>query len=105
MKNRTFVMLKPDAIERRLVGKIISRFEDKGFTLVEMIKQKATYELLDKHYAEHRDKPFYPDLISSIVDKPVICMVWESNIIDLADVDIIRQVRNMVGATEPCNRA
>ncbi|MFW6435059.1 MAG: nucleoside-diphosphate kinase [Halovenus sp.] len=91
---RTFVMVKPDAVQRGLIGQIISRFEDRGFTLVGAKFMQIDDELAREHYAEHEDKPFFEDLVSFITAGPVMAMVWEGK-------DVTRQVRNMMGATDP----
>ncbi|MEF8821106.1 MAG: nucleoside-diphosphate kinase [Halovenus sp.] len=91
---RTFVMIKPDAVQRGLIGQIISRFEDRGFTLVGAKFMQIDDELAREHYAEHEDKPFFEDLVSFITAGPVMAMVWEGK-------DVTRQVRNMMGATDP----
>jgi len=91
---RTFVMIKPDAVQRGLIGQIISRFEDRGLTLVGAKFMQIDAELAREHYAEHEDKPFFDDLVSFITAGPVMAMVWEGK-------DVTRQVRNMMGATDP----
>jgi nucleoside-diphosphate kinase len=91
---RTFVMIKPDAVQRGLIGQIISRFEDRGFTLVGAKFMQIDDDLAREHYAEHEDKPFFEDLVSFITAGPVMAMVWEGK-------DVTRQVRNMMGATDP----
>jgi nucleoside-diphosphate kinase len=92
---RTFVALKPDTYKRKLVGKIISRIEDKGFDLVGM-KMIPTVSLddVEKHYEEHKTKPFYPGLIDFFRSGPIIAMVWEGE-------DVISVLRKLVGATLP----
>ena len=94
----TFVLLKPDAVERGLIGKIISRFEEKGLQLQEIQCVVATRTILQVHYAEHEGKPFYENLINAFVNKKVVCMVWSG------PSDIVAQVRTMVGATKPADR-
>jgi nucleoside-diphosphate kinase len=89
---RTLVLLKPDCVERRLVGRILSRFEDKGFNLVAMKLMRVTPELSKKHYAEHVNKPFYPGLEKFITGAPVVAMIVEG-------LEAIRVVREMLGAT------
>jgi nucleoside-diphosphate kinase len=91
---RTFVMVKPDAVQRGLIGQIISRFEDRGFTLVGAKFMQIDDDLAREHYAEHEDKPFFEDLVGFITAGPVMAMVWEGK-------DVTRQVRNMMGATDP----
>jgi nucleoside-diphosphate kinase len=74
---RTFVMIKPDAIGRRLIGKVIGRYEAKGLKLVALKMQIVPKDLAKKHYAEHKNKPFYPALVEFITSGPTIQMVWE----------------------------
>lgn len=89
---RTLVLLKPDCVQRRLMGKIIDRFEQKGINVVAMKMLNVTPELSKKHYAEHVEKPFYPGLESFITGAPVCAMVLEG-------LEVIRVVRDMLGAT------
>lgn len=72
---QTLIILKPDAIQRRLVGRIIQRFEEKGLTLVAMKLMCISRELAERHYAVHRDKPFYDGLLTYITSGPVVVMV------------------------------
>ncbi len=74
---QTLIILKPDAIQRRLTGRIIQRFEDKGLAIVGMKLMQITRELAERHYAPHQGKPFYPGLIDYITSGPVIVMVLE----------------------------
>jgi nucleoside-diphosphate kinase len=89
---RTLILLKPDCIERRLAGRILSRFEDKGLNIVALKLIHITPELSKKHYAEHVAKPFYPTLEEFITGAPVIAGVIEG-------LEAIRVVREMLGAT------
>lgn len=89
---RTLIIFKPDTMERRLVGRIYSRFEDKGLNVVGLKLMQITPELSKKHYAEHVSKPFYPSLEGFITSAPVIVGVLEG-------VEVIRVVREMLGAT------
>jgi nucleoside-diphosphate kinase len=89
---RTFVMFKPDCLERGLVGRILSRFEDKGLRLVAMKMLRVTPELSKQHYAEHVEKPFYQGLEEFITAAPVVATVMEG-------LEAIRVVREMLGAT------
>lgn len=91
---RTFVMIKPDGVERRLVGEIIRRFENRGLRLIGMKMLKPSRELAEKHYAVHRQKPFFEELVSFITSGSVVAMVWEGN-------RAIGLVRQMMGALEP----
>ena len=92
MSERTFVMVKPDGVGRRLVGECICRFEKRGLKLVGLKMQVLPQDLARKHYAEHRDKPFFPSLVEFITSGPTVQMVWEGN-------DAVAQVRKMNGAT------
>lgn len=87
-------MLKPDAIQRGLIGEIISRFEKKGLKIVAMKMLKIDKELAEKHYSEHRNKPFFGGLVSYITSAPVVVMVVEGK-------NAIKIVRTMVGVTNP----
>lgn len=91
---RTFVMLKPDAVQRGLIGEVISRFERVGLKLIGMKFVHIDAEFSRKHYNEHVDKPFYPGLEAMITSGPVVAMVWEG-------AKAVELVRKMVGATEP----
>eukprot|EP01053_Blabericola_migrator_P000360 Blabericola_migrator_1__359@NODE_1090_length_5472_cov_161_677336_g717_i1_p3_GENE_NODE_1090_length_5472_cov_161_677336_g717_i1NODE_1090_length_5472_cov_161_677336_g717_i1_p3_ORF_typecomplete_len152_score35_74NDK/PF00334_19/1_8e55PSI_PsaJ/PF01701_18/0_3_NODE_1090_length_5472_cov_161_677336_g717_i147935248 len=93
---RTFLMIKPDGVQRGLVGEIITRFEKKGWKLVAAKFVCASPELLEEHYAEHKGKPFLPNLINFMSSGPVMAMVWEG-------MDIIAQARKVMGATNPNN--
>ncbi len=72
---RTFIIFKPDCVQRRLVGRVLSRFEDKGFNIVAMKMLRITPELSKQHYAEHVSKPFYPALEKFITGSPVIAAI------------------------------
>jgi len=91
---RTFVMVKPDGVQRGLIGEIISRFEQRGLKLVGAKAMRIDDELAEQHYAEHEDKPFFEGLVDFITSAPVFAMVWEGK-------DATRQVRRMVGETDP----
>ncbi|RDI72801.1 nucleoside-diphosphate kinase [Halopelagius longus] len=95
---RTFVMVKPDGVQRGLVGDIVSRFEDRGLKLVAGKFMQIDDELAQEHYGEHEDKPFFDDLVGFITSGPVFAMVWEG-------ADATRQVRSMVGETDPAESA
>lgn len=94
---RTFVMIKPDAFGRRLVGEIIRRYESKGLKLVGLKMQIITREIAARHYAEHEGKPFYAGLMEFITSGPSVQMVWEGE-------NAIETVRKMNGATD-CQKA
>ena len=89
---RTLIIFKPDCVQRRLVGRVLSRFEEKGLNIVAMKMMRITPEMSKKHYAEHAAKPFYPALESFITASPVIVAVLEG-------LEVIRVVREMLGAT------
>lgn len=94
MKQRTFTMLKPDAVKRRLTGEILTRFEKRGLKVIAAKTLMISEDLAKTHYGEHSDKPFFNDLISYITSGPVFAMVLEGD-------DVISLVRKMVGATNP----
>ncbi|MDD6286467.1 nucleoside-diphosphate kinase [Candidatus Methanosphaera massiliense] len=94
MKQRTFTMLKPDAVKRRLTGEILTRFEKRGLKVIAAKTLMISDDLAKTHYGEHSDKPFFNDLISYITSGPVFAMVLEGD-------DVISLVRKMVGATNP----
>lgn len=89
---RSLVLLKPDCVQRRLVGTIISRFEEKAINIIAMKLIQVTPELSKQHYAEHVEKPFYPGLEEFITGAPVVALVVEG-------LEVIRVVREMLGAT------
>lgn len=90
---RTFLMIKPDGVQRGLMGRIISRFEDKGFKLIGGKFLIPTEEQAKRHYAEHEGKPFYGELIDFITSGPVFAMVWEAD-------DVITLSRTLMGKTK-----
>src|SRR5262245_36446313 len=89
---RTLVLLKPDCVQRRLMGRVISRFEDKGLNIIGMKMLQVTPELARKHYAEHVQKPFYRGLEAFITASPILAMVIEG-------LEAIRVVRDILGPT------
>ena len=91
---RTFVMIKPDGVARRLVGEIIRRFEARGFNITALKMLTPSKELAEKHYAVHKGKPFYEGLLEFITSGSVVAMVLEAD-------DAVRLVRNMMGALDP----
>lgn len=95
---RTFVMVKPDAVRRRLVSEIFGRFERRGFTVRGMKLLRVTQQQAASHYAEHEGKPFYPELVEFITSGPTVAMVLEGP-------GAIATVRTMMGATDPLNSA
>ena len=91
---RTLILLKPDAVQRGLCGKLVSRFEEKGLKIVAMKFMKITPELAAKHYEAHKERPFYPGLVRFITSGPVVAMVLEGP-------GVVAEVRKMMGATHP----
>ena len=91
---RTFVMIKPDGVQRGLIGEIISRIERKGLKIVAMKMLRISRDLAEKHYAEHRRKPFFNPLIDYITSGPVVAMVVEGK-------EAVKVVRSLVGKTNP----
>jgi nucleoside-diphosphate kinase len=89
---RTLVLLKPDCVQRRLMGQVLSRFENKGLNVIAMKMLRVTPDLSKQHYAEHVQKPFYPNLEQFITSSPIVAMVVEG-------LEAIRVVRDMLGAT------
>jgi len=95
-KERTFIMVKPDGVQRGLVGKIIERFEQKGFRLVAMKFTSASKEHLQKHYADLAGRPFFNGLVEYMSSGPVVPMVWEG-------LNVVKTGRQMLGATNPAD--
>ena len=93
--NRTFIICKPDAVERGLVGEILTRFERRGLKVVAAELRTIDRETASKHYAEHEGKPFYEDLVTFIGRSPALCAVIEG------PTDTWQIVRTMMGATNP----
>ncbi len=91
---RTFVMIKPDGVARRLIGECIRRFEQRGLKLVALKMQILTREKAEEHYQEHKGKDFFESLVRFICSGPTVQMVWEGE-------DAINQVRSMIGTTNP----
>lgn len=99
MSTQTLVLLKPDAVERGLVGAIVSRFEAKGLRIARMELRTLNADVLARHYEEHVSKPFYPDLVSFMSRGPVVAMVVEG------PAGTWEVVRSMMGATNPVKAA
>jgi len=95
---RTFLMIKPDGVQRGLVGEIIARFENKGFQLVGLKMMQINQELAENHYGEHKEKPFFAPLVDYITSAPVVAMVWQGK-------EVIATAREMMGATNPLKAA
>src|SRR5690349_18436406 len=92
--DRTFAMLKPDTVQRGIVGEVLSRLELKGFRIAGMKLIQVSPELAAQHYAAHIDKPFYPGLVKYITSSPVVALVLEAP-------DAVNQLRRFLGATRP----
>jgi nucleoside-diphosphate kinase len=95
VKNRTFVMCKPDAVERGLVGEIVARLERKGLALVAAELRTVSTQLAEEHYAEHEAKPFFRDLVDFLTRSPVFAMIVEG-----PEESTYLLVRKLVGATK-----
>jgi nucleoside-diphosphate kinase len=95
---KTFLMVKPDGVQRGLIGEIVSRFEKKGFKLVNAKLIQVDRQLAESHYAELSDKPFFGELVDFITSSPVFGMVWEGD-------GVITTARAMMGATNPAAAA
>lgn len=93
---RTFIAIKPDGVQRGLVGEIIRRFETKGFTLVGLKLLIPSHELAEKHYAVHKERPFFKDLVAFITSGPIVAMVWQGE-------GVVASARKIIGATNPLN--
>ncbi|MED4127074.1 MULTISPECIES: nucleoside-diphosphate kinase [Shouchella] len=91
---RTYVMIKPDGVQRNLIGQIVSRFEQKGFKLVAGKLVTLSKETAETHYGEHREKPFFNELVTFITSGPVFAMVWEGE-------QVVKISRHLIGATNP----
>mmetsp|Transcript_9401 Transcript_9401/g.40776 ORF Transcript_9401/g.40776 Transcript_9401/m.40776 type:complete len:152 (-) Transcript_9401:995-1450(-) len=95
---RTYIMVKPDGVQRGLVGEVIKRFEQKGYKLVAMKLAKPGEEMLKQHYADLAERSFFPGLINYMNSGPVCCMVWEGR-------NVVLEGRKMLGATKPADSA
>ncbi|MBD8070253.1 nucleoside-diphosphate kinase [Bacillus sp. PS06] len=91
---KTFLMVKPDGVQRQLIGEIISRFESKGFQMVGAKLMTISEDLAKQHYAEHSERPFFNELVEFITSGPVFAMVWQGE-------DVISHSRKMMGVTNP----
>ncbi|CAM9209826.1 unnamed protein product [Choristocarpus tenellus] len=91
---RSYIMIKPDGVQRGIVGTIISRFEQRGYKLAAMKLKQANEDLLRQHYKDLVEKPFFPKLLSYMISGPVVCMAWEGK-------DVVSMGRKMLGATDP----
>ena len=91
---KTFFMIKPDGVKRNLIGEVISRVEGKGFKITKIKMMIISQDLAEEHYGEHKDKPFFSDLVSFITSGPVVAMQVEGE-------NVVAQIRNLMGATNP----
>ncbi len=91
---RTFIAIKPDGVQRKLVGEVIRRFEAKGFTLVGLKLMQVSQELAEEHYSVHKERPFFGGLIKFITSGPLVAMVWEGE-------GVVTSARKIIGATNP----
>ncbi|KGX92163.1 nucleoside diphosphate kinase [Pontibacillus halophilus JSM 076056 = DSM 19796] len=91
---KTFLMVKPDGVQRNLIGDIVARFERKGFKLVGGKLMTVSEQLASEHYQEHKEKPFFGELVDFITSGPVFAMVWEGD-------NVISTARQMLGKTNP----
>jgi nucleoside-diphosphate kinase len=91
---RTFIMIKPDGVQRGLVGEVVKRFEQKGFTLAGMKFMSVSKELAEQHYGVHKERPFFGSLIEFITSGPVVAMVWQGD-------GVVASSRLIIGATNP----
>ncbi len=95
---RTLILVKPDGVQRGLIGEIIGRFEKRGLKLVGLKLIQMSTELAQQHYAVHAERPFYKDLVQYITSGPVVAMAWEGK-------DAIEAARGTIGATNPAKSA
>ena len=95
---KTFFMIKPDGVKRNLIGEIISRVEKKGFKITKIKMMIISQDLAEEHYGEHKEKPFFSDLVSFITSGPVVAMQVEGE-------NVVAQIRNLMGATNPSDAA
>ena len=95
---KTFLMVKPDGVQRNLIGEIVSRFEKKGFQLVGGKLMSISKELAEEHYGEHKERPFFGELVDFITSGPVFAMIWEGE-------NVITTARQMMGSTNPKDAA
>ncbi|MBE3557019.1 MAG: nucleoside-diphosphate kinase [Firmicutes bacterium] len=93
-KEKTFVMIKPDGVQRGMMGEVITRLERKGLKMVAARFLLIDRSLAEKHYEEHREKPFFTDLVQFVTSSPVLAMVWEGE-------NAIAVVRRLMGSTNP----
>jgi nucleoside-diphosphate kinase len=95
---KTLILIKPDAVERQLTGEILSRFEQRGFVITAMKMLTPSRELAGEHYIEHKDKPFYGELVEFFNSAPLVALVLEAP-------DAVALSRKTIGATKPAEAA
>ncbi|MFD1030870.1 MULTISPECIES: nucleoside-diphosphate kinase [Caryophanaceae] len=95
---KTFLMVKPDGVQRNVIGEIVARFEKKGYNLAGAKLMQISTELAEEHYGEHKERPFFGELVEFITSGPVFAMVWEGE-------NVILTARQMMGATNPKDAA
>ena len=95
---KTYLMVKPDGVQRNLIGEIVARFERKGFQLVGGKLMVIPRELAEEHYGEHKERPFFGELVDFITSGPVFAMVWQGE-------NVIATARQMMGSTNPKDAA
>ncbi|ANU23003.1 nucleoside-diphosphate kinase [Planococcus donghaensis] len=95
---KTFLMVKPDGVQRNVIGEIVARFEKKGYHLAGAKLMQIPTELAEEHYGEHKERPFFGELVEFITSGPVFAMVWEGE-------NVILTARQMMGATNPKDAA
>ena len=93
---RSYIMIKPDGVQRGIVGQIIDRFEKKGFKILALKLYSPSKELLEEHYKDLKEKPFFKDLVDYMLMGPVVCMIWQG-------LQVVKTGRKMLGATNPLN--
>jgi nucleoside-diphosphate kinase len=93
---RTFIAIKPDGVQRKLVSEILGRFEKKGFKLVGLKFMNVSKELAEQHYGVHKERPFFPALVQFITSGPVVAIVLEGD-------GVVASGRKIIGATNPLN--
>jgi nucleoside-diphosphate kinase len=96
--SRTLILVKPDAFERRLTGEVIARFENKGLRIAALKHMTVERELAERHYEEHKDKPFFGELVEFITGGPLVAMVLEGH-------EAVTAARQLIGATNPLEAA
>lgn len=96
--SRTLILVKPDAFARGLTGEVLSRFERKGLKIAEMKRMVATREIAEEHYAEHKERPFFGELVDFITGGPLVALVLEGD-------DSVVAARQLIGATNPLEAA